>query len=68
MIKSLIELKSPVDLAECTRIARDIFICKVFRSNGTETFDLSREITFLTLLEEAAVWKLLLYGKSPVLR
>lgn len=67
MIKSLIELKTPVDLAECTRIAHDIFTCKVFRSNGPETFDLSQEITFLTLLEETAVWKLLLYGKSPVL-
>lgn len=67
MIKSLIELKTPVDLAECTRIAHDIFICKVFQRNENKTFDLSQELTFQTVLEEAAVWKLFLYRKLPVL-
>ena len=64
MTKSLIELKTPVDLPECTRIAHYFFICKVFWSSRTQTFDLSQELTLLTLLEEAAVWKLLLY-ESP---
>ena len=68
MTKSLIELKTPVDLPECTIIAHYFFICKVFWSSRTQTFDLSQELTLLTLLEESAVWKLLLYGKSRKLK
>lgn len=68
MTKSLTELKTPVDLPKCTRIAHYFFICKVFWSSWTQTFDLSQKFTLLTLLEEAAVWKLLLYGKSTKLK
>lgn len=39
------------------------FICRVLWNSWTQTFSLSWEHILLTLLEEAAVWKLLLDGK-----
>jgi len=68
VIQTLIELKTPVYLPKCTRTAHYFFIYKVFWSSWTQNFDLSQELTLLTLLEEAAVWKSLLYGKSTKLK
>lgn len=40
-----------------------LFTCRVLWNSWTQTFSLPWEHTLLTLLEAAAVWKLLLYGK-----